>query len=773
MKTSDNNRTNGAAPVKEPPALNRGENFGGNYEIPQLPPGLEEKIELAKGLQEDITQQLKELSFGPGGEPVIPPGLPGELILKDELEKIKDIITGKYRLPAGIRIAHVELTQSTQFCNFDNLSSGAADDNSVPLVANKDLIIRVYVDKRPGMAGYVPNLVTGRVRFAGKEFTPLNGPIPPRDKTLIRRSNLNHTLNFRIPAALCHGERTFQVRAFDIAYTSPLVGIGINIDGSLMHFSSTSETFYARFRNVPHLKVCGVMINYAGPNFNLPAPLGTDLPTSLSRFLPMFPIQGFDFGPCTVTPWGDDMQIESGKKGSGWDSLINFIANLRSASTIRAIYVGLLPTNLAGQLGIGQRGIGRPGIAIAAKDDTRALSHELAHALTLLHLDDGTGAAGPYETNYPKYKEGTFPFGSIGEFGLNTSRMTLFDPANSVDLMSYGDGMDVLFPTNTWISPYHYQRMLNTIVASDGTGDIITIVAIVVIANFRVYRDGKVELLSSYIVDNVSRYDNAPITDAILLDIHGANGEVVGTHRCHRHNPYQDEENAFIDYHELIPWTKDFSGFSVIRNGKVIDTIKTEKKKSKIKLDNISRVQRNGDLMHLKWNTEAENAEQPTMIRYSNDNGKTWQAIATDVKNASHLVNLDLLPGGKECRLEVIASGLQKVSVQTEPFEVPVKPRKAFLYSPQDGETFTAGTSISFLGGGYSPDHDPCGFDEISWHSNIQGYLGAGNQMSKNDLIPGTHRIIMSMPDGAGGEVKTGVWIRVVEEGDDREAGHC
>ena len=115
---------------------------------------------------------------------------------------------------------------------------------------------------------------------------------------------------------------------------------------------------------------------------------------------------------------------------------------------------------------------------------------------------------------------------------------------------------------------------------------------------------------------------------------------------------------------------------------------------------------------------------------------------------------------------------MNKAAAQTEAFEVPIKPRKGYLISPQDGDVFETGTPITFTGGGYSPDHDPCSFDEVSWHSNIQGYLGTGNQLVKTDLILGTHRITMTLPDGTGGEAKTGVWIKIVEDNDDCGDSH-
>jgi hypothetical protein len=459
------------------------------------------------------------------------------------------------------------------------------------------------------------------------------------------------------------------------------------------------------------------------------------------------------------------MKKKSTEKGSGWSSLLTFITNLRNAPTVRTFYVGLLPANLSGQLSTSQRGIGRPGVAIAAKDDTRALSHELGHAMYLDHLKDGL-ADGPYNTNYPKYREGTFPFGSIGEFGLNTSRMTLFDPNNSFDLMTYQDANDVPFPTNTWISPYHYTRMMDFLTASEGTGDlkiIVTIIGAVVLSNFRVYRDGKVELLPSYIVEAVNVEDSGQIAEGMMIDILDKNGEVIRSQRCHRHNPYQELDGAFVDYHELIPWSEDFGGFSVVRNGEVLQTIKPAESSTRISIPEVRRIERNGDMMHLKWSIDSEDSGKAAIVRYTHDNGKTWQAIAADVKDSSHLVNLDLLPGGKECRLEIIASGLNKVSVQTENFEVPVKPRRAYMYSPREGEKIRAGSSITFIGGGYSPNHDPCTYDEISWHSSIQGYLGNGNQVVRNDLVPGTHLITMILPDGADGEAKASAWIKVYD----------
>ena len=90
--------------------------------------------------------------LGPGGDPIGPGGrFPGEQIPRSEIDRVRDTIFADiFTIMPGIIITGVEMTQSTQFFNLDNLSSGAAADNSVPLVANKPLVLRVYVEIRSG-----------------------------------------------------------------------------------------------------------------------------------------------------------------------------------------------------------------------------------------------------------------------------------------------------------------------------------------------------------------------------------------------------------------------------------------------------------------------------------------------------------------------------------------------------------------------------------------------------------------------------------------------
>jgi hypothetical protein len=163
--------------------------------------------------------------------------------------------------------------------------------------------------------------------------------------------------------------------------------------------------------------------------------------------------------------------------------------------------------------------------------------------------------------------------GSIGESGLNTARMTLFNPSDARDLMVYFDSADVPLPIPTWISPYHYRRMMNALVQSDGTGDspaTTTTAAKAMLLNFRLQRDGRVELLPSYPVTGVIALDGNRPSLPIMLDVIGRDGEILRSHRCHEHNPYQDSDGPYLDFHEVLPWSEEVAQLAVVRKGEAM-----------------------------------------------------------------------------------------------------------------------------------------------------------------------------------------------------------
>ena len=733
-------------------------------DVPLLPDPLREKIEQLQRLRREIELELIGLGAKPVDDtPQVP--MPRRPIPHDEIQEIIDALNRRldpFRQRSGIRISGVEMTQSVQYYDLHGQGSGVDSDNSVPLVAGKDLILRAYVEQRPGSIFGWPAQFHGTVTYRGKQVQAMNGPQPLQAATALRRRLINDSLNFRIPAADCHGNPTFTIRVYEWSRFSQY------LDPKTAPVSPhhASYTIPARFRDVPRMKITGVLLGLKQQIIYIAPPSGPDLVKTMARFLPMLPTAGFDYYPCVR----QDVESGIGSKAA-WDILINVVANLRSASTERAFYVGLVDDATLGSIPISARGIGRPGVALSFKDDTRALSHELGHACSQDHVNVNSPPA-PLDAKYPTY--GTFPFGSVGETGIDTARLALYDPATAFDYMTYNEnGAKVAFTTSTWISPYNYMRMMRTLEGTEGTGDIILvaiIVGAVVGMNFRVHRDGRVEVLPSYRLTGVPLTHDARERSDIIMDVYDRAGALIDTYRCHRHNPYQDPDGAYVDYHEVVPWPDDVGHVVFARGREELARVDIGESSPTVELREIRRSHRDGaDLAHLEWTAsvgqEPDRTTPPiaALVRYSHDAGRTWRAVAANVRDTSMLLDLDQLPGGEECRVElVVSSGLSCAVVQSDPFTVRRKPRRAHIASPLDGQTFQAGAPIVFAGGSYSPDFGTSAPDEVTWRSERECCLvGTGTHFVRDDLAAGIHRLTISTGDGVGGQTSASVVITV------------
>ncbi len=131
-------------------------------------------------------------------------------------------------LPSNLSITGVELNQATQFfrsqLHLDPATAGA--DNSIPLIAGKDLVVRVYVDTGDDPARPAIGQVTGELQIRSgsgtwNPITPLNGPIDPIRDEDIRRDDADATVNFLIPGAFARDQIEVRVRAFELGSWQP------------------------------------------------------------------------------------------------------------------------------------------------------------------------------------------------------------------------------------------------------------------------------------------------------------------------------------------------------------------------------------------------------------------------------------------------------------------------------------------------------------------------------------------------------------------------
>ena len=458
-------------------------------------------------------------------------------------------------LPPGLFVwgfAGTEATQATQFFLINGQGSGAGANNSVPMVARKELILRVY--PRRAILGASPAMVRGVVTRPGKPgLTPINGPVAVQSTSAIQRGNANNSLNFRVPAADCVGTVTFTVKLIDNSNAS--------------NFKTTTITL--TFAEVPQVRVHGVLIHYTGRGLNIAAPSGTDLVNTLAWVGRTYPISGFNYTACEVVEFNGDLTVGGGGGcGTGWNQLFNMLWNMRAASGTNDVFVGLLPGGVPTS---GVIGCGGGGVAIAYNGGGQVLAQEIGHAFGRAHAPCGN-PGGP-DPSYPTYN--SYPSGSIGEFGFDPSSSQVHNPALTFDYMSYCGPV--------WTSPYTYVGLKNAIVASPAAahpqragshhveGEYLFL-------NFRMHRDGKVEMLNSFHLHTPSPPMEMGKETSVGCDLLCKEGGVLESHRCRLSNPHHDEDGPSAEFYEAIRWNDKTQSIAFHRDGKVCHTIEVEER---------------------------------------------------------------------------------------------------------------------------------------------------------------------------------------------------
>ena len=637
-----------------------------------------------------------------------------------------------------LRIVGVEQTQAIQFFNFNGHGSGAGADNSVPLIAQKSTVLRVYIESTGGPPP--PSSVSGELTTDGSTFLPSNSPIVPKPQTSIFRFAVNDTLNFWLSPALCSGTRSCTLRVFDP--TRP---------GDPAY--EWERTFSLTFASVPRVRVSGVLVHYTGLGLNITAPTDVDLVNTLSVVNRMYPISGFDYSGFTVINFAGNLSAGGGGGcGPAWIQLFNQLSMMRSGSQTNDVYVGLLPPGVPTGSVIG---CGGGGVAIAFVSDGFTMAQEIGHAFGRQHAPCGNPPN--VDPSYPTFD--MFPSGSIGEFGLDTANFTVFNPHNTFDFMSWCRPV--------WVSPYTYMGLKNAIVTSvpspqveraevrDVPRDYLYLI-------FRVHRDDRVELLIGFHLYGPAPGLDTGVLSSVWCDLIGPDGEIVASRRCHQ-DPHQSPDDPYMDFHETLPWDPAVKAIAFRREREVIYTYDVEEAPPSISIEAPKAIERRTGMVRVEWTAEVPPGTSVWyMLRYSNDDGESWRAVAAGLTELHYDVDLNLLPGGERCRLQVVASsGIRTAVADTLPFAVAVKPVQARILSPADGTVIGEGERLELRGIGFSPDFGTTTFEDMVWSSHRDGLLDVGYDTVVANLSPGRHRLELRVPDGLGGESIAKVAVEV------------
>ncbi|MBX3227619.1 MAG: lipoprotein [Labilithrix sp.] len=351
------------------------------------------------------------------------------------------------RLTRSLKITEVAAYQGLKTTIAKN---GAAVAASLPILAGRDAMVRVYVTPT--------STATSEPVTAVLEVADDDGDVVTFSdtKTLSGasvESDLATTFNFTVPGASLPAGAKFKV-SLTSASGTPLTGAASDArfpkNGARTDFGARTTAQKLRIVLVP------IKYTFGGANF-LPDTTPAQLDLQRRTFMQLYPLSDVEIS--MHAPFEFNQEIKS--NGTGISALLRAMLTLRAQDGIAndVYYYGWFTTKATFQeycaagCVTGLSGLYGPdavtgrasvGVGYTGASSAMTMAHEIGHAHGRPHAPCG-GAAGP-DPAFPN------PEGGIGAWGYAPSSQRLVDPATAKDLMGYCQPK--------WISGYNYNKLL-------------------------------------------------------------------------------------------------------------------------------------------------------------------------------------------------------------------------------------------------------------------------------------------------------------------------
>jgi hypothetical protein len=665
-------------------------------------------------------------------------------------------------------IGGVELTQSIQHHGAAGTSFG--DDNSIPLVALKDLVARVYPQVRPGVANpdalsgqrVTGELVlsvgdrvvyrTGPTRPAGARVGPrkdltrtlwdeeLTFPVDRPGQVSLELHKLNSPLNFQVPGWYCRRGRIFVSLRVWRAEHGP---------------SSTDSAFwsdYVEFLDVPAPRVCLVRVNWTDSAGRTTRQTDEQMLATLRLSERMLPFPYFEttiLGVEESSTAAFAMVAADGGCNTAWNDLLARLAVTRIFTALFGlgdIVFGMVPQAAIPPTATTiNSGCGSPASAGNFVGLDGSFAHEFGHVYNRPHLKD--------DPAYPHYGGDRR---SIGEVGIDTgtSPPTLFDPATSDDIMVPDVGQ--------WISPHTYRRILDDRALHRSAPADPRRVRPLLFLHVRLHRLRRVEVRRSIRLEAAgsvgSRWGHNT-SSPLSLDLLDREGGILRTHHlvyvphqaagqgccaCAPHVPLERESH--LDMQEVLEWPVGVAAVAFHRGEEPLATMDV----GDAPTVEITGPDRTGDRLEVRIRAAHPRETPSVVLLFTADDGLSWQPMAFDPPDGVFSVEQVRLPGGDRCRFRALATAeLEPAMAETETFELPRTGRRLYVVTPDDECGISAGpvalrALVDCRGlGAVPPQH-------VRWQSSLEGEIGVGLDLVAH-LGEGRHDLTVTAPDGLGG----------------------
>lgn len=359
-------------------------------------------------------------------------------------------VTETYEDVAGVNISEIALYQGVKR---PLMAGGQPANTTVPVVVGREGLFRVYVTTD---GNYDGQPVLARLFLNGNE-TPIEQTVTvngnPQD------SQVGSTLNFELTGADIPVGFSYRIELSRKTTQAPVMNPGAKFPSA--GFADTGAQ-----DNGGTLRITLVPIQYGADGSNRLPDLSTgQINAYHDLFYGMYPAASVEITVRDPVAWDQTVAAN----GSGWENLLGYIGQLRAndQAPFDAYYYGIFApassvNNYCGGgcvAGLGNIGGANDaysraaiGLGFSGEIATETAVHEIGHTHGRYHAPCG-GAAGT-DPNFP------YNGAEIGAWGYHVLTGQLYNPGNTVDLMSYCSPI--------WVSDYTFTAFWKRIKAVNG-----------------------------------------------------------------------------------------------------------------------------------------------------------------------------------------------------------------------------------------------------------------------------------------------------------------
>jgi hypothetical protein len=667
-------------------------------------------------------------------------------------------LPGHHCNEADLSVAGLEVVQSIQDLN-----------NSVPLVAGKPTVLRIYADS--GMApevGGVP--VEVKAYRDGSLLGSKQGTLTARplvDWDWVRAGD-EGGLGIRLDGAWLSGTVTLTVE--------------LNAQHTISEstFSNNQVTYTLGFKERKPLHIGLAPIEYRPDPGVEPRMVPTAELPSLVQFLhKTYPVSEVRVSLLPPVWWPYRMMGNPNEEQQGLALLKEltwlwgwYRANAEPGQGVDQV-AGVFPAecDAGGDITLSSasdpRWFGGKGVAsFLCSGSGSELAHVVAHNLGLYHpcnpelIADCCGAGHGYLPGMPP-QDWPYADASIQEYGFDSIE-------NAVVLRTTPDLMTWCGPR--WLSPHNYNKLYKANGVpqppAGGSGGNPPLAATdYLLAGGLVYTDGVVSFDPFWQITSAEPPLDPPEGSDYCLELQDVAHTVLYS-RC-LDLPFFDYERGQATGVDgfLVDMPLDPSASRVVlkQGATELGAVEASANIPTVTVLAPKTAALQSEHMTVSWTaTDADPGDELAFVlSYSNDDGATWLPFALNLTGTTSFdLDLSNVPGGAACQVQVeVSDGWHTADDTSESFAVADKAPLAGILEPADGAVVA--TPLTLQGYGYDLEDGQLDGTSLAWSSDRDGPLGTGDTLWDVDLTPGQHTLTLQVTDSQGHTAMAAVVITV------------